>query len=76
MKANQCHHCYKFCTYKEMDSFTPYGCYNAASPEPYDPTMLCGKCSKERKGKFLEGFKSGDKRNFLILSLCAIPVPE
>jgi len=59
MKANQCHHCGIFCKYEEMDSYTPYGCANPASPEPYDPTDICKKCSAELKLKYLDQFRRG-----------------
>lgn len=63
MKDNQCHECYKFCTYEELDSYTPFGCDDPESPEPYDPTMLCAKCSAKLKQFYLEQFKKGNMRS-------------
>ena len=59
MKANQCGHCYRFCTYEEMDSYTPFG--HAGMTEPYDPTYICAKCAKELKDEFIKKFKNGGR---------------
>lgn len=61
MKANQCGHCYKFCTYEEMDSYTPFGCANPCDPEPYDPTYICAKCSDELYHDFVKKFEQGNR---------------
>ena len=45
MKDNQCETCGKFSRYEDLDSYTPFGCSNYASPEPYDPIVICKKCS-------------------------------
>ena len=59
MKDNQCHHCYKFSRYEDMDSYTPFGCASYDPPEPFDPTRICKECSEELKQKFIERFKKG-----------------
>jgi hypothetical protein len=61
MKPNQCHHCGKFAKYEEMDSYTPFGCSNPASPEPYDPTFLCGKCSNALYDHCMKIFADGSR---------------
>jgi len=43
-----------------MDSYTPFGYANEEYPEPFDPTVICKKCSAELKQKFIEGFKKGN----------------
>jgi len=66
MKTHQCHECGKFAKYKDLDSYIPFGCYDPSNPEPYDPVMLCGKCSdilyNEYKRKFNDGYRGGDWR--------------
>ena len=59
MRDNQCHKCYKFCRYEDMDSYTPFGCYNPCSPEPDDPTFLCKDCSHKLYLKFKALFEKG-----------------
>lgn len=59
MKANQCMECGKFSKYEDMDSYIPFGCPNPASPEPYDPTQLCGNCSEKLYEEFKQKFKVG-----------------
>ena len=62
MKDNQCHWCYRFCKYEEMDSYTPYGCSSYDPPEPYDPTYICKACSRKLKDGFVQRFKKGNLR--------------
>ena len=52
-----CDHCGKFA--KNYDSYTPYGCSNPESPEPYDPTEFCEPCSKKEELDRIESFKNG-----------------
>jgi len=59
---NQCGHCYKFCTYEEMDIYIPFGCSDPESPEPYEPTSICAKCSDELYHDFIKRFERGDRR--------------
>ena len=60
MKDNQCHQCYRFCRYEDMDSFTPFGCANYEEPEPFDPTYLCKVCSEQLKQEYIKRFKEGN----------------
>ncbi len=59
MKANQCGHCYKFFSWENWDSYTPFGCSSYDPPEPYDPVYLCSECSDKLKNEFIESFKRG-----------------
>jgi len=63
MRDNQCHECGIFFAYQDCDSFVPFGCADPESPEPYDPTMLCAKCSAKLKQFYLEQFKKGNMRS-------------
>ena len=60
MKSNQCEHCGKFDKYENMDSYTPFGCSNPASPEPYDPICICGKCSELLYKDYIRSFEKGN----------------
>lgn len=64
MKTHQCQECGKYSKYTELDSYIPFGCYDPSNPEPYDPVMLCGKCShnlyEEYKRRFNNGYRGGD----------------
>jgi hypothetical protein len=53
-------HCGKFSKYEDMDSYTPFGCSNPASPEPYDPTVICGDCSEKLYHYYIGRFELGD----------------
>jgi len=57
--GNQCHHCGIFCKYEGMDSYIPYGCPNPADPEPFDPTMICKKCSEKLYNEYMTAFSNG-----------------
>lgn len=43
MKSNQCHSCYRFARYEDMDSYTPFGCSydRSGDPIPLDGINLC-----------------------------------
>lgn len=60
MKDHQCHQCYKFCKYEDLDSFTPFGCASYDPPEPFDPTMICKSCSEELKEYYAKQFAKGN----------------
>ena len=64
MKPHQCMHCGRYARYEELDSYTPFGCSDPEAPEPYDPTIICGKCSQalyeQYKRQFKEGYRYGD----------------
>jgi hypothetical protein len=59
MKPHQCEWCGKYAKYEDLDSYTPFGCVNWEAPEPYDPTMLCSKCSCRLYEQYKERFKNG-----------------
>jgi len=56
----RCDECGLFC--RPYDSYTPFGCADAESPEPYEPShILCKKCFRIVKKKWLDKFKNGQR---------------
>ena len=55
----RCDICNKFCKY--YDEWTPFGCSDPESPEPYDPSHICKKCFNKVKNEWIKGFKNGNR---------------
>lgn len=60
--GNQCEHCGVFFKYSEMDSYIPFGCADPESPEPFDPTNLCKRCSVKLYDEYMKAFANGRYR--------------
>lgn len=59
MRNHKCEHCGKFCSYKGLDSYIPFG-YNHEDLDPLPPIIICQRCSEKLKKKFIEQFNRGD----------------